>query len=47
MSHRKDRIMQQRFLTISLFALAAVLASGAACASGDVAAGKQKVQGGN
>lgn len=36
--------MQQRFLTISLFALAAVLASSAASASGDVAAGKQKAQ---
>jgi cytochrome c553 len=44
MNQRKDRIMQQRFLTISLFALAAVFASSAAFASGDAAAGKQKVQ---
>ncbi|HEX6612538.1 MAG TPA: cytochrome c [Rhodanobacteraceae bacterium] len=36
--------MQQRFLSISLFALAAIFASGAASASGDAAAGKQKVQ---
>ncbi|HEX7130820.1 MAG TPA: cytochrome c [Rhodanobacteraceae bacterium] len=36
--------MQQRFLSISLFALAAVFASSAAFASGDAAAGKQKAQ---
>ncbi|MGN6728919.1 MAG: c-type cytochrome [Rhodanobacteraceae bacterium] len=36
--------MQQRSLTIFLFALAAVFASSAAFASGDVAAGKQKAQ---
>ena len=36
--------MQQRFLTVSLLALAAVFASSAASASGDIAAGKQKVQ---
>ena len=36
--------MQQRFLTISLFMLAAVFASSAASASGDANAGKQKVQ---
>ena len=36
--------MQQRFLTISLFMLAAVFASSAASASGDADAGKQKVQ---
>src|SRR5690348_18176834 len=43
-NHRKDRTMQQRFLSISLFALAAVFASSAAFASGDAAAGKQKAQ---